>query len=237
MRLTSLSLIPAFFAGFSIVAYANLQPATDPQISIDAGNFSSPITLGSTCTPSTDGGGICDFFNDTGSTITLLEFEDSVNVPGLLAGSGMNPSGESFYPVPPASPVFTCDPTTVFTNCLISFVTPPVTTTDEVFVYFFGTDATHPGIPPLPADCLSNPDSPDCETTGHFAVNLNDGNVLTGDVGTWNTVDAGTFNTVTINTTNGAFTGVPEPSMAWILAVGCGLIFAARRVRSLNLQR
>jgi hypothetical protein len=228
MRLPRLSLIPALFAGFCCVGRADLQPAADPEIAIDAGSFSSPITVGSTCTPSADGGGICDFFNDTGSTITLLEFEDSVNVPGLPAGSGLGA-----YPIPPASPVFTCDPTDVFADCLISFQTPTVTTTDEVFVYFFGG----PGIPPLPADCLSDPDSPDCSTVGHFAVNLNDNNALTGDVGSWNTVDAGAFQVVSINTPDGAFTGVPEPSMTWVLGAGCGLIFAARRRRSLNLQR
>jgi hypothetical protein len=212
MRLTSLSIISALFAGFSFVAHADLQPATDPEIAIDAGTFSSPISLGSTCTPSADGGGICDFFNDTGSTINLLEFEDSVNVPGLPAGSGIGA-----YLPPPASPTFTCDPTNVFAECVILYQTPPVTTTDEVTILFSGGPGIAPG--------------------EHFELNLNNNNVLTGDTGGWNTVDAGTFQTAEINTTNGLYTGVPEPSMMWVLAGGCALIFAARRLQSLNLKR
>jgi hypothetical protein len=220
MRLPSLSLLPALLAGISFLAHADLEPAPDPEIAIDAGGFSSPITLGSTCTPSADGGGICDFFNNTGSTINLLEFEDSVCVgaapgtclPTLPAGSGIGA-----YLPPPASPTFTCDPTDVFAQCVILYQTPPVTTTDEVTILFSGGSGIAPG--------------------EHFYLNLNNNNVLTGDVGGWNTIDAGTFMTEEINTTNGLYTGVPEPSMMWLLAGGCGLIFAARRVRSLNLKR
>ena len=178
MRLTSLSIIPALLASVSFVARADLQP-TDPEIAVDAGSFSTPISLGSTCTPSADGGGICDFENDTGSTITLLEFEDSVNVPGLPAGSGQS----QYPPAPAPNPTFTCDPTNVFFECVILFQTPPVTTTDEVTILFSGAPGIAPG--------------------EHFEVNLNDNNSLTGDTGGWNTVDAGTFQTVEINTTNG----------------------------------
>jgi hypothetical protein len=224
MRLVNLSLIPALLAGFSIVAHADLQPASDPEIAIDAGRFSSPISLASTCTPSADGGGICDFFNDTGFTIVELGFSDTVNVPGLPQGSAL-----SAYLPPPASPTFTCDPAAFappppgyypFSTCLIYFQTPagtPGLTTDVVSIFFLGGSGIAPG--------------------GHFEVNLNTDNALTGSSGTWNTVDAGTFRTVAIDTTNGAFTAVPEPSMTWLLAAGCLLIFAARRLRSLNLQR
>ncbi|HEY7390978.1 MAG TPA: PEP-CTERM sorting domain-containing protein [Bryobacteraceae bacterium] len=211
MRFTSLALIPALFAGFSYVAYADLEPAPDPQISIDAGGFSSPISLGAICPISPDGGGICDFFNDTGSTINLLEFEDSVGGPEL---TGLPPgSGIGAYLPPPATPTFTCDPTDVFAQCVILFQTPPVTTTDEVTILFSGGAGIAPG--------------------EHFLVNLNNNNALTGDVGGWNTVDAGTFHTVEINTNDGLFTGVPEPSMTWLVAAGLLLIFGARRLRAL----
>jgi hypothetical protein len=211
MRLSSF-LLPALFAGYTLVAYADLQP-TDPEIAIDADSRSSPISLGSTCTPTADGGGLCDFFNDTGSTITLLEFEDSVNVPGLPAGSGVG----QYLPSPDPNPTFTCDPTTVFATCVILYQTPPVTTTDEVTILFSGGPGIAPG--------------------EHFEVDLNNNDSLTGNTGGWNTVDAGTFQTVEINTTNGLYTGVPEPSMMWLLAGGCALIFAFRRVRSLDLKR
>jgi hypothetical protein len=212
MQLNSLVLIPALLTGLSFVARADLQPASDPEIAIDAAGFSSPISLGSICPISADGGGICDFFNDTGSTINLLEFEDSVGGPevaGLPPGSGIGA-----YLPPPATPIFTCDPTTVFAQCVILFQTPPVTTTDEVTILFSGGPGIAPG--------------------GHFAVNLNNNNSPTGDTGGWNAVDAGTFHTVEINTNNGLFTGVPEPSMKWLLAAGCLLMFGARRFRSLK---
>jgi hypothetical protein len=229
MRLVNLSLIPAVLAGFSIVAHADLQPGSDPEIAIDAGRFSSPINYGP-CPmqpfPNAQGGGICDFVNDTGLTITELGFEDSVNVPGLPQGSAL-----SAYLPPPASPTFTCDPAAFappppgyypFSTCLIYFQTPSGSpglglTTDEVSIFFFGGSGIAPG--------------------GHFEVNLNTDNSPTSNVGTWNTVDAGKFQTITINTTNGAFPRVPEPSMMWLLAAGCLLIFAARWIRSLNLQR
>lgn len=216
MRLVNLSLIPALLAGLSIVARADLQPASDPEIAIDAGRFSSPISLGSTCTPDADGGGTCDFFNDTGSTINLLEFEDSVGGPEL---TGLPPgSGIGAYLPPPATPIFTCDPTNVFAECVILYQTPPVTTTDEVTILFSGGAGIAPG--------------------EHFYVDLNDGNSSNPNgSGGWNMVDAGTFHTVEINTGNGLFTGVPEPSMKWLLAAGFLLIFAVRRLRSLNLQR
>jgi hypothetical protein len=215
MRFVNLSLIPALLAGFSLIARADLQPASDPEIAIDAGRFSSPISLGSTCAIQPDGGGICDFFNDTGSTINLLEFEDSVGGPEL---TGLPPgSGIGAYLPPPATPTFTCDPTDVFAECVILYQTPPVTTTDEVTILFSGGSGIAPG--------------------EHFELDLNNNNALTGDVGGWNAVDAGTFHTVEINTNNGLYTGVPEPSMFWLLAAGCLLIFAARRLRSLNLQR
>jgi hypothetical protein len=125
-------------------------------------------------------------------------------VPGLPQGSGVGA-----YPTPPAPPVFTCVAPDVFTTCLITFDTPPTTPTDEIFVSFSGTGATDPGIAP----------------GEHFVVNLNDGNILTGDVGTWNTVDAGTFDTLAIDTSDGPIASVPEPSMTWVLAAGCLIVF------------
>jgi hypothetical protein len=233
MRFTSLALIPALFAGFCFVARADLQPASDPEIAIDAHGYSSPISLGSTCPVQSGGGGICDFFNDFSSTIIKLEFEVTVTT-NLPTGFNQG-SGTVSYPPPPATPTFTCDGDDVFTSCLLS-LNPVSGTTKDLFIYFFGTDATHPGIPPLPADCLSHPDSPDCDTVGHFEVDLNNNDSPTGNVGGWNTVDAKTFDTKAIVTTKGLIT-TPEPSMMWLLAAGCLLIFAARRLRSLNLQR
>jgi hypothetical protein len=206
MGLTSLALVPALFAGFSYVAYADLQPATDPQISIDAGGFSSPISLTSTCPVNSTGGGICDFFNNFTHTITLLAFEASVSVPGLMTGENTLSYGP-----------FTCDPTNVFTTCLITFVTG--SPTDTLFISFLGTDASDPGLAP----------------GEHFEVDLNNNNSPPPDIGGWGTVDAKTFGTFAIDTTAGPV--VPEPSMTWLVAAGCLLIFAARRRRSLNLQR
>jgi hypothetical protein len=207
MRLVNLSLLPALLAGFSIVAHADLQPAPDPEIAIDAGRFSSPIALTSTCPVNSTGGGICDFFNNFTHTITLLAFEASVSVPGLMTGE----DELSYGP-------FTCDPTTVFETCLITFVTG--SPTDTLFISFLGTNATDPGLAP----------------GEHFEVNLNNNNSPPPDIGGWGTVDAKTFGTFAIDTTAGPVV-IPEPSMMWLLAAGCLLIFAARRLRSLNLQR
>lgn len=206
MRITSLALIPALFAGFSLVARADLQPATDPEIAIDAGGFSSPISLGSTCAVSASGGGICDFFNDTGTTIAQLGFADNVSVPGLPTGFHTGNYGP-----------FTCDPAAYFSTCLIYFQAPGATpfTPDEVSIFFLGGTGIAPGV--------------------HFEVDLNNNDSSSGTVGGWNTVDAGTFHTVAINGPNGPI--VPEPSMKWLLAAGFILIVAARRLRSLNLQR
>jgi hypothetical protein len=206
MRFTSLALIPTLFAGFSFVARADLQPAPDPEIAIDAAGFSSPIGFGPCPVqpfPNATGGGICDFVNDTGSTLTELGFADSVNVPGLLTGSETGHYGP-----------FTCDPAAYFSQCLIYFQAPGASpfTPDEVSIFFLGGSGILPGT--------------------HFEVNLNTDNSTSG-VGTWNTVDAGKFQTVVIDTTNGPL--VPEPSMTWLLAAGCLMIFAARRRRSLNL--
>ncbi|HLI85455.1 MAG TPA: hypothetical protein VKV17_16185 [Bryobacteraceae bacterium] len=231
MRLTRLSTFAALLGGFWFVAHADVQPA-DPQIAIDAGSLSSAFTYSSTCSASpTDGGGFCDFFNPYGSTITQLEFVVQVDVPGLTQ-SGFSWGNPAQYPT--SSPVFTCESPDVFTTCLIAY------NPGELQIFFYGTDAAHPGILPLPPGCSSNPDAPGCTTTGHFAVDLNDGNAKTGDIGTWNTVDASPFSVQFIDTVNGPIpdpSPVPEPSMAFMLAAGCLLIFAASRVNAIAFRR
>src|SRR5215469_1511252 len=209
----------ALFAGFSFFARADVLP--DPEIAVDLGSLSSKFAPNAPClpvvpgtnTPAANGGGVCDFYNASNSDITLLALQATVNRT-LTPNSGFS-SLEGFN----------CNPDGVFTTCLITIPNLAPAMNDVVIFQFFGTDGTHPGIDPLPAGCLSHPDAVGCTTSGHFAFNLNNGNVLTGDVGGWTGNDAGTFKALS------AQFATPEPSLTWLLGAGSVLIFGFARRR------
>src|SRR5215467_6063909 len=97
----------------------------DPAMGLDDGSLSSPIS-GATFTP-VNGGGVFDFFNDTGQLITLLTFETAV-LPGLTPGQGA-----AFVCNDAATPDH---PNPFFLSCSITY-NPSSGLMD---ISFFGTD-------------------------------------------------------------------------------------------------
>jgi hypothetical protein len=192
--------------GTALIARADVVP--DPDIIFDDDSLSNPIGVGSTFTPSVDGGGIFLFFNPNSTPITQVEFDvtlTSALTPGFGVSSfdGINCGGADF-----------------FSTCTI---TVPGAAPTEVIVEFFGQDSTHHGIPTLLPGCSSDPDGPGCSTVGHFAINLNNNDNPAGDVGGWETTTP--FDTSVV------VDAVPEPSTAILLVIGCALIFGSARRR------
>ncbi len=194
----------AVFASLASVAWGS--PVGDPAMGLDDGSLSSPIS-NATFTP-INGGGVFDFFNDTGAVITLLTFQTTV-LPGLSAAQlGLfvcNDATTSGHPNP------------FFLSCSITY-----NGSDGLMdISFFGTDALHPGILPADPTCTAPVQNSNC-SIGHFFVTLNDGFSLDPvATGGWNDPARVGDNTVgfgvdAINT--------PEPATVWLAAGAIGLL-------------
>jgi len=189
------------------VAWAG--PITDPAMGLDDGSLSSPIT-GATFSP-INGGGVFDFFNDTGELIALLTFDTTV-LPGLL---------------PEQIAAFVCNdantpghPNPFFVNCSISYHFD----TGLIDISFFGLDTNHLGIPPGDPNCHSSIQHNPC--VGHFFVTLNDNFTLfPNGPGGWNDPalvgpNGITFGVAGISPTS----SIPEPSISCLTAGALGFL-------------
>src|SRR5438067_13267536 len=131
----TLTITIARFALIAAVAGAAwASPIRDPAMGLDDGSLSSPIS-GASFTP-INGGGVFDFFNDTGHVITLLTFQTTV-LPGLstdqLAAFVCNDASTGGHANP------------FFLSCSVTYQS----STGVMEVSFFGTDSQHPGILPV----------------------------------------------------------------------------------------
>lgn len=164
----------------------------DPDIAIDDGCCSTGIFVGASFGPTANGGGLFDFENDLGSTITELVLTTTLDPNSIVhCNSGF------------------------FLFCGVSFngdtltldfhgVNPPDARNEPRCDTEFGE---HEGIPIVQAGCVSTNGSP---IPGHFIFNLNNGNVPTGDKGGW--TDDFTVTRIVLAT--------PEPSAILLLATG-----------------
>lgn len=192
-------LLAVLLAGFSTIVWAN---PVDPDISIDAGSDSPPINVGSTFSTNGNGGGVADFENDSGFTISALQFQTTV---------------ASFSPS-----LFNCQ-SGFFLDCTFTFNSD----TDLLTIDFFGVNPADPlaetpcdtefgeqeGIPTVQTGCAG---------VGHFVIDLNNGNVPGANgVGGWAANSSFTVSEVV----------TPEPSVGVLLGAGMLLIggFARRR--------
>ena len=209
--MTLKSTIARFAVLAAIVSAAWGNTINDPAMGLDDGSLSSPIT-GATFSP-INGGGVFDFFNDTGHLITTITFQTTV-LPGLsaaqLAAFICNDATTPGHPNP------------FFLNCSIGYES----TTGVMDISFFGTDTQHPGILPLDTSCGDG--DPLC--SGHFFVTLNDGFSLTGANGGWNDPTLVGSNPIQFSV------DLPEPSTGLLVAGALGVMAAIRirrkRVRS-----
>jgi hypothetical protein len=195
---------------------------SDPWYDIDdPPGPSIPITVGATCDINSSGGstpGTCDFFNNTGETISLLVFTVPLNpaAPDVAALQALSPSGMLFgdgvLPSPPESPIFHCGASSMFfTTCEIDFLGQPFTSMDTMLFHFSGGPGIAPGV--------------------NFSVNLNDNDSDSG-MGGWSTDATGNPTTSQIGFAPDA---VPEPSFTMLLGAGCALVLGfARRRRTVS---
>ncbi len=200
-------------AAIASVAGASIIKDPDPEMGLDSGSLSDPISTSTIFRP-TNGGGVFGFFNSSDSLITALIFRTTI-LPGLtqqqIAG------------------VFNCNdantealPNPFFLDCSVSY-----TQDGTLRIDFFGVNpptpnpfggdlvGLHEGIPPILPGCRDTPDAPGCTDVGHFRITLNDGFVTTGANGGWApdktpgvfTADGPTFGVAEID-----LAGAPEPA-------------------------
>jgi hypothetical protein len=202
---------------------------SDPDMSMDAGSFSTPLSQFVSFTPSqVTGGGILDLYNDTGHLLTSFGLSTYIKT-GLTSAELSE---------------FKCStgPNPFFLNCGITY--DP--TTGELTISFFGVKPAdgdelysaeigeQEGIPPLKRGCTdANADSRWCQGQGHFAISFNDSFSFTGDTGGWSpTASPDLFSTAP------AFVlSAPEPSAlllaATVLLALAGLTWRRRGANGL----
>jgi len=172
--------IPAVLGLLFLGGTASADIIKDPDMAMDAGSFSSPLSQFTSFTPSqTTGGGILDLYNDTGHLLTSLSLTAYINTglpQGLIASA------------------FACStgPHPFFENCGITYDS----VTGALTMSFFGVqpgddDETSDaeigekeGIPALKPGCEMHPDADGCGQ-GHFGISFNNGFSFEGDTGGW----------------------------------------------------
>jgi hypothetical protein len=222
MRPTKLLVLSALVMAYSGSASAGT--ITDPAMGMDAGSFSTALSLFTGFTPSqTTGGGFLDLFNDTGEVITSITFQVTVK-PGLVDLIDReficNGAGDSL-------------PNPFFLTCALAYDN----STGQLDFVFSGVSPAGPdqGIPPLAPGCTSaNADTDPCAGQGHFALIFNNGFSLTGDTGGWIASEDSPFNAPPVITL-ADLTTVPEPGtlpMAFTALLSLSVIAARRRRRN-----
>jgi hypothetical protein len=221
-----------------VAATAAARPIRDPQMGLDSGSLSDPISTSTVFVPDSNGGGAFGFYNNTGSFITELVFGTTI-LPGLTSQqlSGVFSCNDQNTPV---------HPNPFFLNCAI-FYTPA---SGQLKIAFYGVRANdndpndaeineHEGIPPILARCQNTPDAPGCRLVGHFIVTLNDGYgpSPTGTGGWTTSATPGVF------LAGGPVFGVleidtaPEPGTAALAFAALIGLAAADRARRRRLRR
>lgn len=206
----------------------------DPQMGMEPSSASMPFNLPLTAiTPGSGGGGVFDYYNATGLTITFVQFSVQL-LPNLDAATV--DSAFSCNEYDPTDPSIS---NPFFLFCGVGY-TPD---TGQLLITFSGTNAEAPGILPLLPGCSSTPDGPpaDCTSQGHFILTLNDGYATSGDSGGWTSSTAagaalfgtGVTPSITLMDIETAYT--PEPATALSLCAGllaaAGLGYKVRRRR------
>ena len=142
----------------------------DPDMGIDEGAFSDPIST-SVQFIAANGGGQFAFYNGTDAFILSLTFETLIN-PGIAFGQG---------DTPPLTSVFLCnDANSTVPNPFFLFCSIDYRSLDGLLtIDFFGESSPggnpqRNGIPPLLPGCDPHPDSSECTGQGHFLITLND---------------------------------------------------------------
>jgi len=198
----------------------------DPQMGVEPAGDPDPFTGGVQFSPDAAGGGVQEFYNATGQTITSLTFTTFLTgtytpqqQADLLASLSCNQADDPNVP----NPFFLFCSTQFFAgNDLLEFK-------------FFGTNpgtGIDTGIPvPLPGCVYFHdvPPSPGC-TQGTFSISLNFGFSLTQDGGGWNTLNNPTF---TASSVGLAPASAPEPASALFVgvALAVGAVVSVRRKR------
>ncbi len=162
--------------------------------------------------PDASGGGVFQYYNNTGMTIISLTFTAAITpnlTPSELPTFSCNTASDPTVP----NPYFLFCSTQYFAN-----------NGDLEFTFSGtnpGTGGLDEGIPPVLSTCvydnMNTPPSPSC-TTGTFAISLNFNYSLTVDGGGW---DSGGL-TDPVFTATDVITAAPEP--ASVLFVGLALI-------------
>lgn len=144
----------------------------DPQMGMEAGGDPLAFLGGTQFTPDENGGGVFQYFNDTGGTILSVTFVANI--------------GANVTDLPPFSCNNASDPTApnpFFLFCSINYF---ANNGNLQFIFFGtnpGTGGPDEGIPAL----------------GNFDITLNDGFSLTVDQGGWNQLNDPTFTATNVN--------------------------------------
>lgn len=208
-------------AFLAVAGIASADLLSDPDMSMDAGSFSSPLSQFTGFVPP-NGGGILDLYNDTGKLLTSFGLTTTVKTG--LTQTQVNE--------------FLCNtgPSPFFLSCGISYNSA----TGALTISFSGVNppdgdestsgeiGEQEGIPALKAGCTDqNADSNACKGQGHFAISFNNNFSFSGDVGGWSsTASPDLFNAGPVEFTLAA----PEPSALLLFAtVLLGAALLARK--------
>jgi len=193
---------------------------SDPDMAMDAGSFSIPLSQFMGFTPNqTTGGGILDLFNDTGQTLTQFGLTTVIKTGLTLAPTtfqcsiGPNP----FF----LNCAITYDPSTGSLTTLFSGVNPDDNDPLDAEI------GEQEGIPALLPGCnTQNGDTPACAGQGHFAISFNNEFLFSGDIGGWSpSINPGLFSTAPTFQL-----ATPEPSGIVLIATALVVIAGIRRI-------
>jgi hypothetical protein len=203
----------------------------DPQMAVESAGDPLPFNGGVAFGADADGGGVFQYYNNTGATIIAITF-------GAFVATGLG------TPDNPALPPLACNsgddvtaPNPFFTSCMPTY--DP--TTGELDFQFFGLSSpeggTDKGIPPILPGCTYLPDTPPSEgcTVGTFSVSLNFNFSLSGDSGGWGTLGDPTFTATSVQTN----ASTPEPGPGFMVGIALmagALLVAFRRFKQPRLS-
>ena len=200
----------------------------DPAASVEADNFSSPISTFSGTFSPTANGGVLGLYNDTGAIITALFLHTTINTGLTTADINSSFSCNSANPF--------------FLHCGFDYVS----STGGLTISFFGVNppdgdefsgidpqiGEQEGIPPIVGACLLTPNSANCNRVGHFAFVFNNDFLMTPNAPNgWAPDTTSTANPKTL-----LFTGPPQfdapqfdaaPEPGSLLLLGGGLFALA----------
>ena len=220
-------MVCALLGGLSAAARASI---IDPQMGVEPAGDPDPFNGGVTFQPDAAGGGVFEYYNNTGSTIISLTFTTTLTgltpqqQDDLLASLSCNQANDPTAPNP------------FFLFCSVNFFV-----NNGTLEFLFdgtnpGTGGLDEGIPPVLPGCVYEhdvPPSPGC-TQGTFSISLNNDYSLTVDGGGWESLGNPEF-TASVQTTAA---DAPEPAPALIVGLALlGGVFLAWRRRTRRQRR